>query len=99
MSKPTPGPYTIYTASTPDGKHDGYVVMSDTDSTNVVMASFFAEGNEEQALANAEAWIVGMEAMEMLERIKLVEQKFDNGELNASQAMGVIGSILCEAKP
>lgn len=70
MTKPTPGPYTIYTANTPDGKHDGYVVMSDTDNTNIVMASFFTEGDGEKALANARAFIDGIAAMEKLRRMR-----------------------------
>jgi hypothetical protein len=98
MTKPTPGPYTIYTANTPDGKHDGYVVMSDTDNTNIVMASFFTEGDGEKALANARAFIDGIAAMEVIAKIREQVGLWCDG-VAPDSCMVAIESILDEDKP
>ena len=72
--KPTPGPYAVERGTQ---WLDRYVVA---DYAGEVIAAFRRLNDDEQARANAEAWIAGVAAMGKLERIRQIIEREPLGE-------------------
>ena len=83
-AKPTPGPYKVSNAR-------GYVEGVGLDGQSI---AYF--GTTAESVANARAWVDGIEAMEKLERIRAA---YKDDSLCDELLVIAVGQILDEAKP
>jgi hypothetical protein len=95
-AKPTPGgPYMIVHGEMK--KASGPVVCND--DCDAVAIFLTLNVSEEQAEANARAWVDGIEAMKKLDKIRAIEREWGESRANSMWCMKEIAKILDEAKP
>jgi len=95
MSKPTPGPYTIETCLAGGCE----LLGSHPTGCKIPMARFFAlHTGWEECQANARAWVDGIAALDMVERIRAVRDDWRRDMRGDTGALVAIIKIIDEAK-